>query len=154
MFSQFASQDHLLSYCSKFFYFSVISISLLFLPARMARIGNIFSIVANIFLTFGEKRDQMQLLASTKTHLCGLFFSSGFLFFLSAVYQHVSELFHSPLSHVCLSPTSGVIVQLKPLCGVKANECFVNNKPSNPRSPDAPTYTYYASNICPCKYSY
>lgn len=40
----------------------------------MARIGKIFSIVGNIFLTFGVKRDQMQLLALTKTHLCGFFF--------------------------------------------------------------------------------
>lgn len=35
----------------------------------MARIGNIFSIVAHTFLMLGEKRDQVLLLASTETQL-------------------------------------------------------------------------------------
>lgn len=57
------------------------------------------------------------------------------------MYQHVNKLFHSPpLSHVCLSPTSGVTVRLKPFCGVQATEAFVNNKPLNQRSPGSPTF--------------
>ncbi|XP_041252389.1 26S proteasome non-ATPase regulatory subunit 10 isoform X1 [Onychostruthus taczanowskii] len=48
---------------------STISTSLLFLPARMATTGNIFSIVAHIFLMLGEKRDQMLLNVSIETEL-------------------------------------------------------------------------------------
>jgi len=69
MFSSFASQVHLLAYLNKFLYSSAISINLLFLPVRMARTGNTFSIVANILLMLGERRDQVLLLTSTKTQL-------------------------------------------------------------------------------------
>lgn len=68
-FSQFSSQAHLLSHPHRLLCSSTILISLLFLPARMATIGNIFSTVAHIFLMLGEKRDQMLLLASAETEL-------------------------------------------------------------------------------------
>lgn len=65
----------------------------------MARIANIFSIVAN-FLTLGEKRDQMLLLTLTKTQLFG--------FFLSRLLSPYQLCINTPISffvlllyHVC-----------------------------------------------------
>lgn len=65
----------------------------------MARIGNIFSIVAN-FLTLGEKRDQMLLLTLTKTHLFG-FFLSGLLFPYQLCINTSISFFILLLYHVC-----------------------------------------------------
>lgn len=84
MFSWSASQVHLLSYFNRFLCSRAILISLLFLPARMARTGNIFSIVAHTFWMLGEKRNQILPLALTEPN-CFIFWSRFFVSLISCV---------------------------------------------------------------------